>query len=373
VNTPEHWTRDSDALDQFILRRLPDEERAERELHLAGCAECRERVRLEAAFVAGIRRFGRHEMKERLSRTLKAKGEYRHAGVPAAAAPAIAIMEAAEAVPPRQVRRSRSWISAFALAASVVIVVGVGYLNHWWTAEHQSAPTVSDSFAKADEHVAEEKAQPAPQPGSQKLKEAVPQALDNLSAREGTNRPEAGIAAKDHPRSVEAQARMEDAPASPAKKPGDGAGVQGLAAAAQGDPDEEMIGSGWVEGVVTGNAGVDSDKAEADESKAAPAGRAMSTPLQHSVASFDAEITQRPFSEAPVAQQRRRQSIQTMLAHIGQSGPHMTVTLYPETALSDRDLQRARLYRPSPDSIALTMPGKSIRFKMPQHIAPAAK
>jgi len=67
----EHWTMDSDVLESFILQRIDESETGKLAAHLKLCLDCRQRVQTEKEFIAGIRRYGRLEMKYRLQQQVQ--------------------------------------------------------------------------------------------------------------------------------------------------------------------------------------------------------------------------------------------------------------------------------------------------------------
>ncbi|MDE3058779.1 MAG: hypothetical protein KGJ59_12570, partial [Bacteroidota bacterium] len=66
-----HWTSDADLVEQFLLRRLDSKKISECGMHLYDCEQCRRIVEQEAELIAGIRRFGRREIKKSLRARLK--------------------------------------------------------------------------------------------------------------------------------------------------------------------------------------------------------------------------------------------------------------------------------------------------------------
>ncbi|RPI02778.1 MAG: hypothetical protein EHM64_13400, partial [Ignavibacteriae bacterium] len=65
VHSP-HWATDPELREAFVFRRLAENEMHSFAEHLEHCVECLQRVQEETEFVAGVRRYGRMEMKHRL-------------------------------------------------------------------------------------------------------------------------------------------------------------------------------------------------------------------------------------------------------------------------------------------------------------------
>lgn len=103
----QHWTYDPDLLERYVLDRLESAQREELENHLKTCEQCRIAVREEEELAAGVRRLAREEFKTRL--------KSRFAGL--------------QSEPIREV----PWFQLAAAAAVIVILVGVGIYNEWFT------------------------------------------------------------------------------------------------------------------------------------------------------------------------------------------------------------------------------------------------
>ncbi|MBW7888334.1 MAG: hypothetical protein H3C35_08240 [Bacteroidetes bacterium] len=69
----KYWTDDPELLEQYILGKLSPEEKAQRDAEIADCEPCRKKLQQETAFIAGIRRRGREEMKISLRKKLREK------------------------------------------------------------------------------------------------------------------------------------------------------------------------------------------------------------------------------------------------------------------------------------------------------------
>lgn len=109
-STNIHWTEDQELLEQFILHRLDEARRKELEAHLLVCEECQLAVKNEQELVLGIKRVGREEMKARLK-------------------------ERIAGTKPEPSSRQIPWVRVLSAAAIIVILVGVGIYDRWFTKE----------------------------------------------------------------------------------------------------------------------------------------------------------------------------------------------------------------------------------------------
>lgn len=106
--TGNHWTNDAELLERYILHRLEKVEREGLENHLKMCSQCKHVVDEERQLIAGIRHTAREEMKTRLKLRL-----------------------AAQPTP------EMPWIQLATAAAVLVILIGVGIYNDWFTLYNQ--------------------------------------------------------------------------------------------------------------------------------------------------------------------------------------------------------------------------------------------
>lgn len=104
-----HWTSDQEKLEAFVLDRIDKKERALLVAHLEKCEECSRRVQEERELLAGIRRFGRLEMKRRLKMRLR-----------------------------RDRGRRFEWTQAASLAAAIVVMLGAVFAIRWFIDSEQS-------------------------------------------------------------------------------------------------------------------------------------------------------------------------------------------------------------------------------------------
>lgn len=98
-----HWTTDAELLERFVLNRIEPTERKTLEAHLAVCENCQLAVQSEQEIVAGVRRFGRDELKARLKQRV---GETKSPQI--------------------------SWKQIVSAAAAIVVLVTIGIYNKWF-------------------------------------------------------------------------------------------------------------------------------------------------------------------------------------------------------------------------------------------------
>jgi hypothetical protein len=107
-----HWTSDQEKLEAFVLNKIEKKERALLAAHLEKCEDCSRKVQEERELLAGIRRFGRAEMKRRLRmRTRRDQG------------------------------RRFEWIHAASIAAAIVVMLGAAFAVRWFINIEQKTKT----------------------------------------------------------------------------------------------------------------------------------------------------------------------------------------------------------------------------------------
>jgi hypothetical protein len=107
----QHWTLDEEKLTAFILQKIEQKEMSHLTTHLETCSECRKRVQEERELHAGIRKYGRSEMKRKLKSRLR-----------------------------RDQRRRFEWINVASLAAAIVIMIGGVFVTRWLIDFNQDKP-----------------------------------------------------------------------------------------------------------------------------------------------------------------------------------------------------------------------------------------
>jgi hypothetical protein len=107
----QHWTLDEEKLAAFILQKIDQKEMSHLTAHLETCSECRKRVQEERELHAGIRKYGRAEMKRKLKLRLR-----------------------------RDQQRRFEWTNVASLAAAIVIMIGGVFVTRWLIDFNQDKP-----------------------------------------------------------------------------------------------------------------------------------------------------------------------------------------------------------------------------------------
>lgn len=97
-----HWAEDEELRERFVLGRLDEETFQRCEAHVKSCAGCRELVDAETELIVGIRRVGREQLKQRLSRKIDS--------------PAL---------------RESAWRSSAAIAAGMAVLLTMAVATTW--------------------------------------------------------------------------------------------------------------------------------------------------------------------------------------------------------------------------------------------------
>jgi len=286
-----------------------------------------------------------------------------------------------------------------ATAACIVIVTGVGILNRRWS--HDTIQTVSveeeravatppaaqaeksspESYATRSTGGATDSRQASPAPATVPSERTAPSnevTLSSVSTEQknvlkqkavpgaGEDRSEETAQFSDADRLGKADQRKE-AERSVKKEPLSAEAMTGAGIAEEGS---------WIEGET---AYIRMDKgANISTDGAANALHAMTEKdgrSQQAVTRLNARIEQRPLADAPIVrqQQQRRQQSQAVLANIQQSDSTLHLTLYPDPQLNERDLRQAQVYRLTPDTIVVVLPGQMIRYRVGSQAALPAR
>ena len=421
----EHWTLDEELLAEYVLGRLSVSQREACSRHLASCAECRKRLEDEQLLAAGVHRAGRDDLKARLRQRLglgEQHGQEAALGKVAEEAMAASYSRSAprqeadgSRVPVTPVRRGRGWIYAAATAACVVIVTGVGILNHWWSGDAFETVSSEQKIAVATPPAAQaEKSSREPSvvrkeegtalyreggadgtrkalPSSTREQESMPAAEATFSKKEADHQDV--LKQEKHPvadevgtsadvglkatKETEADLRtngVKEADADARAKAGERSRRK------DASPPPPMVGAAfagegtWIEGetaYIRMDKGANTARNETGNVLRAAteqAGGAQAMRL------LNATIEQRPLAEAPsLRQQQRRQQAQAVLTNIRQTDSTLRLTLYPDSQLNERDLRQAQVYQVTPDTIIVVLPGQMIRYRLESQAAMPVK
>ncbi len=309
-----HPCREPAILEAYALSRLPAAERSAVDEHCRGCAECRQLLEEELRLVAGVRRMGRTQMKERLTERLS--------------------QERARQIP---------WPRIAAVAATILIVAGVSVIG-FWLQERGPETTTPQLTMPAEPQVATDHGRNRPEP------DATP--------RNGQE--SASLKTKDMARAVEGK-RV----ASGENKP------DAVIAHAESE------GGYWTEGIVStvppSAAGaqqmdkVDERFQPALEAQGAAARKAAapSIALRQQVV-----LSQQPFplleGQKQLSQaQGGKKGLPTL---IRQDGDRLSLTLYPDTLFPPRDLQQAVVRRAGNDTLLIQVGSQLIKYRLPDSL-----
>ncbi|HEX9829614.1 MAG TPA: zf-HC2 domain-containing protein [Bacteroidota bacterium] len=350
-----HWTQDVELLEQFILHRVEGARRKELEAHLLTCEECQHAVRDEQQLVLGIKRVGRDEMKARLKQRVHAKSS--------------------ETTP-----RSAPWVRIASVAATLVVVFGLGIYNRWiplGPKESQEQATVTEKDTQqqtgALEGAGEEAKQKSPVADHDKPDEAQPRQQDQRAKTESFERRE-----PQSPRDVAAQPEAERrldlaAPTTPSAA---GAAAKQYDAQANELADKAILEKKdspehiWVDGIVIiGGQSTDDLKqavpSEHREQRLRSAQRQQQTVQKANTAIVT--VTELPLQDLPQAQHMKQQrldqnTVQTMIEQ--QPDGNLNFVLYRQMPQQKLKTQNAMLEQIGADSLVIIIDGEQIGYKI---------
>jgi len=343
--TNEHWTDDAELLERYVLQRVEQDQREKLESHLNACMQCRAAVDEEMHLAAGIRRAARAELKARLRQTVTA--------------------ERVIALP---------WIRLATAAAIVVILVGVGIYNDWftWYGEKQYTPAfrqeeeVSESREGAKPPSVSEDEQPGKETKGADDQRAKPQALEKRVSREPARE-----------RTLEKGKHTDIAPDAIADK------ISGDALKKERESQDEVAGAetglpGWsvlVEGTIlpppreTSQLIMAQTESSASEGARSHARQKAGTPelsqkifVQQGTRSQTFILHQLPASRL---KDQRGATPRTIPSLIESTEQGLKLTLYPEILYGEEELQRATIEPIGQDSIILTLGNQRIGYRIP--------
>ena len=323
----------SETLEDFVLEKLPPDERASVERHVATCASCRTTLEEERQLAAGIRSSGRAALKSRLAESLVTSGQ--------------------ETVP---------WGKILSAAAVLMLITGIGLVYRWLTPVEQF-PQVVESIT----HTQADKAPGAPPPAtepqpSRRLQEKispVPALTEQTASRTEQKASRSEQTASD----VEGM-RLKDALSE--EKVTAGAETPEVAFA------PTVHRSIWQTGQLTENPEPDQDYLwlKSDQQPAPHAAGAQMQKRQdlagavHMLPRTIVRVS--PLLELPLSGTagRTRAGTYEIPTHITQSPDSVVFTLYTDLPLEGQALRDAQLRQVTPDSVVLTIGGRSISYRL---------
>jgi hypothetical protein len=353
----KHWTNDQDLLERFVLGNLEKETQQHLERHLANCADCSNAVRLEREVVAGIRRYGREEMKARLKKAVEAS--------------------------PREARYSLSWQKMASIAAVLVVVIGIGYYGRIFRVLEGNQITSREQAEKKDlaaqlQANKEEVPKPEATPKNRLEADSKISLQGDLAAkkeadafRSDKREESSSLALKELKGDV-----AQDMPVSAAPT---GAGqVSALKKTSEGLASLPSMGDEaglWTEGkilreTVSAKGPIPAGKSD----RIAAQGLKLANrpaPTERTAGSSKMAVTQKwivkqqLISQLPGSRQQLHQENQrTIQTHVGQSSDGMTMTLYLDTLYPKSVIDSARIEEIQPDSIVLHVQSTRIGYQL---------
>ena len=236
-----HWTRDEELLERYVLGRVVGDELLTIERHLKECEECRLRVQHERGLIAGVKRFGREEMKERLRQRVLDGSPTLSTGVIADAS------QRSDSPKPREIQLS--WQTIVSIAAVILILTGIGIYNNWFF----SKPSMEGSLhQRAEETELKPEAAGIDEPSKPKVGADALSQPDKRDAGEKSG----GLALKDRGLgkeenvSVRKRQQRVESPVELAKALHGSAGAGGPATEKKSSFDEKSGGEEWIQGTL---------------------------------------------------------------------------------------------------------------------------
>ena len=330
-----HWTENEELLEQYLLGRVDFGRRNELESHLRSCPECRSRVEAEEALVAGVRRLGREQLRDRLaSRT--------------------------RLIHPRQL----SWQQFAAAAAVFSIALSIG-VYQWWLTTQKREQTPAPSAAVT------ESSRPESAASQNQATDAVAYAAKEPAV--GTEAREKGTT----------NYRTEADQSSPVRRdiPKNPELASTAAESLENAEKSSTTRSLWVDGTILPGESTAQDAANevssAKTNEKEPVGKLMlkkKEGIRHlqsdsHLAKDDQlfSLHQRLFSTLPAIRQQlsskplgRRKP-----AQIDRVGDSLSLTMYLDTLYDEATWASARIRMIGTDSLTIDLPGQRIGYKLP--------
>jgi hypothetical protein len=336
--SPRHFAEDPEALEEFVLGRLDQASQQRCEDHLRTCEPCRRAVQVERVIAAGIKRAGRDRIKERLGKL--------------------------SGIPPG---RGVPWPHVISAAAVLLIIVGIGVTQRWFTTHVEPVDAVAPEGMRTEQN-----AKPVAPRAENEMKTPPSSTEDsNPSVERHLGADRAGTTQESNSKKEVAKGsyaaapadRLEQAPAPVSKDKQLADNDQPSLAAAAGAQGFWTNGTLMTEAVL---------KKKTDEGKAA---EEMSTgkmkrsdaQLQETDRSGHVIVEQRPVSQLPSTLQHQQQllSRQTVQTLVRQSEDETRLILYPVSPFDSTQLHYARVQQVAPDSLVLRIGSQQIGYRLP--------
>ncbi len=329
-----HWTNDPDLLERYARGKVSESERKQLDEHLRTCLECRARLKDERGIVEGIKKFGRGEMKDRLQQRLA-----------------------------HEPRRRIPWARIMSAAATIVIIVGVGFFNEWFPpqpkqqVESKPAETLGDMKDQVPERAAAQK---------QEISELAKDRERDLALKSKVGKETKIEARQKLP--FDGAKREDRSALSAAAQSGTGAAQQRTLSLDEnegqkmGQVDDQV----WVAGTVMTQTDKNEKFGKVSRKETAQDVQVPKAETQPS-AQQGVHLQQMPSRNLPAAQQQKQRlsnvnSVQTLLSRTAQG---LKMTLYLDTLFQDSDFRNASVQEVEPDSIVIDLPNQRIGYQLP--------
>jgi len=358
-----HWTEDDDLLTQYVLGRLSEEDQRQLEAHLRSCSRCREAVRQEQEMVAGVRQYGREELKMRLKNRLAL-----HAGS----------------------RATRiTWQRALSAAAVVVMVAGIGIYNHWFDWGANKSVSTADQTQKlrdtltAHERKAMQREEKKPVIDENNVGPNVAsrdESLQKVETGQGQQTQSFALAHKVPTGRNEPTKKLEDLVSAPH------AGGMVSVNKEQGSMGNRMVIAQpgitrfWVEGEILrdgetlpseraslGQGGAGEKEmmmAARPKTKTGQGQNSAETYQENGISIQQLQINLLP-PERRKQHQERSNAIQ---AYVQLSNRGTSLTMYLDTLFDEQDVRKAQMEEIRPDSLVVQIGSRQVGFKLPTAI-----
>ncbi len=331
-------------MDRYLRHALSEQEMSEFEAHLNECRDCMSIIKREQLMTAGIRKYGRQELKERLRLRVGESGSGR-----------------------------MPWASAVSAAAVLLIVVGFGVYNRWLLVKE--TPGLDEAAQPSQRSPEMGKVEGPPIQDRSGAKDARGIQMESAKQRsESRGEMKTDLTQREVPRSIISQqvtspSQGAQAGAGAASKPGEKTEHLDVSEELE---DEKVSSEFWVEGVVLTDShrdflGRTPDVRPKTESLMLKRSKLETQASQPPISKESIDLEQRPATELPSDRQALQKltgarSIQTL---VQQKADGMRMILYLDTSFSTADISNANIQRISPDSVVIELPHQRIGYQLP--------
>jgi hypothetical protein len=356
-----HWTEDENLLERYVLGRLSENERMPLEAHLQGCEQCRSAVQTERTLAAGVRRYGREQLKGRLNQRIASSM--------------------------RSGRTTTTWRQILSAAAVLVIAVGIGFYNGWFSSDkmkglsdRQRGAELKKPEAEKDQNVVERRKEDI---ASHVAAEADKKALgksettekgrsEKLFADQST-----GAGGRQTNKLDKSRVKVEPIPSAPVSGAGATTRSDSIATQSQPMPLKARSMQLWTEGTLLQGSQSKQKKQSLDAFQAPKRDQLQQLRIATEQAGRQLEpgekgrrdefqITQRGADRLPVERQNLQvPSAQSIQTYIEETDQGLNLTLFPDTLFDEVVLQNAKVEIIRPDSIIIEIASRKYGYRLP--------